>query len=105
MTVDTDEFERLCQRDGKDEEQWISDVITALSLYKGDFLSNLSMETWIIPITAYYHNLYIQTLLDVVPLLFERRREGRKLLVLFCLDSIFLLEFKGSRRHSVEERL
>ena len=74
MTVDADEFDRLCQKDGKDEEQWISDVMTALSLYKGDFLSNLSMETWIIPITAFYHNLYIQTILDVVPLLFERRR-------------------------------
>ena len=74
MTVDADEFDRLCQKNGKEEEQWISDAVTALSLYKGEFLGNLSMETWIIPITAYYHNLYIQTLLDLVPLLFERRR-------------------------------
>lgn len=74
ITVDTDEFDRLCQKDEKGEEQWISDSLTALSIYKGDFLSNLSTETWIIPITSYYHNLYIQTILDIVPLLFARGR-------------------------------
>ena len=74
MTVDTDEFDHLCQKDGKDEEQWIADVLTALPLYKGEFLGNQAPETWSIPISAFYHNLYIQTILDVVPLLFERKR-------------------------------
>lgn len=74
MTVDSDEFDRLCQKDGKTDEEWLSDALQALSLYKGDFLSNLSVETWIIPVTTYYHNLYIQTILDVVPLLAARER-------------------------------
>ena len=74
MTVDADEFDRLCQKDGKDEEQWLKDAMDALALYQGDFLSNLSSETWIIPVTTYYHNLYIQTILDVVPLLSARER-------------------------------
>ena len=74
VTIDSDTFDSLCRRDGKSEEQWLDDATKALSVYNGDFLSNLSTETWVIPITAYYHNLYIQTILDVVPLLSARER-------------------------------
>ena len=74
VTVDSDTFDFLCRKDGKSEDQWLEDALKALSIYHGDFLSNLSVETWVIPITTYYHNLYIQTLLDVVPLLSARER-------------------------------
>lgn len=74
VTIDSDRFDSLCRKDGKSEEQWMSDALNALALYQGDFLSGLSNETWIIPITAYYHNLYIQTILDLVPLLSSHRR-------------------------------
>ncbi len=74
LSADVDEFVRLSQKDERDEPQWLQDVLDALSLYRGDFLSSLPTETWIIPLTAYYHNLYIQNVLDVVPFLFNQNR-------------------------------
>ncbi len=69
MTVDTDEFDRLCQTDKGDEAAWLQASTRALELYQGDFLSNLASEAWIMPVTAYYHNLYIQLILDTAPIL------------------------------------
>lgn len=74
MTVDTDEFDRLCQANKSDNAVWLSSALEALKLYQGDFLGNLSSEAWVLPITAYYHNLYIQTILDAAPLLSAQGR-------------------------------
>ena len=74
LDIDADTFDRLCRKDNKSEEQWIQDSLEALTLYQGEFLSNLTSETWIIPLAAYYHNLYIQTLLDLAPLLLAHGR-------------------------------
>ena len=68
-TIDTDEFDRLCQTDRSDEAVWLQMSLKALELYQGDFLSGLSAESWVLPVTAYYHNLYIQLILDTAPLL------------------------------------
>ncbi len=38
-----------------------------LALYRGDFLPKLSSETWVMPIAAYYHRLYLEILADVLP--------------------------------------
>ena len=46
----------------------------ALELYRGDFLSNMSSDTWVIPISAYYHNCYMQILLQVLPEMMEQGR-------------------------------
>ena len=67
VTIDIEEFEQLCRKDMKDETQWIQDAKKALALYRGEFLSNHASEPWVLPITAYYHNLYIQTILDLTP--------------------------------------
>lgn len=74
LSADVDEFVRLSQKDDRDEPQWLQDTLDALALYQGDFLSTLPTETWILPLTTYYHNLYIQTILDAVPLLFDQNR-------------------------------
>ncbi len=71
---DVDQFESLCRAgtETEDEETQLRCCREALDLYQGDFLPKLSSEPWVLPISAYYHNLYIQTLLTVLPLL-ERR--------------------------------
>ena len=46
--------------------------LAALDLYRGDFLPKLSSESWVIPISAYYHNLYLQTVSEPLDLLEER---------------------------------
>jgi tetratricopeptide (TPR) repeat protein len=52
----------------------LGQYLAALSLYHGDFLSKLSSEAWVIPISAYYHNLYVHTVLDALPLLEAQKR-------------------------------
>lgn len=76
LTLDIDDFERLC-REGSQagtEMERIRLWQQALALYRGDFLPKLSAETWVIPLATYYHNLYVDTLLELLPLLEGRDR-------------------------------
>ncbi|MCI8651538.1 MAG: hypothetical protein HFF05_03725 [Oscillospiraceae bacterium] len=76
LTLDIDRFDHLChtgaatQDDNAKLEIWLE----ALPLYRGPFLSKLSSEPWVVPIAAYYQNLYIETILGVLPLLKQRER-------------------------------
>lgn len=77
VTLDTDEFDRLCQPQSDNEEERLCSYLAALELYRGDFLPKLSAETWVIPITTHFHNLYIQTILNAVPLLSARNQHQK----------------------------
>ena len=75
VTVDIDLFDEMCQSEiSSDSPQQLQMALDALKLYKGDFLSRMSSETWIIPISVYYHNRYVQTLLQVLPVLLANDR-------------------------------
>lgn len=78
LTLDTDEFEALCKDGARaDSDAARLDLyLRALDLYQGDFLPKLSAEVWAIPITAYYHNLYVQTALQALCLLEEQGRSN-----------------------------
>ena len=80
VTVDIDRFDRLGRAVGSgnvSDSQEYEDLL----LYKGDFLSRLSAETWVIPIAAYYHNCYMGCLLRLLPqlLLQEKWNEAAQL--------------------------
>ena len=74
--IDIETFEKLCQMSASEEEEQINSALSALELYQGDFLMKFSAEPWIIPVTTHFHNLYIETILAVCPLLSARRRHG-----------------------------
>lgn len=74
VTVDVDVFEKLCRGESADEAELLENLLTALKLYQGDFLSRLMAETWVVPISAYYHNMYVAAALKAVELLTERDR-------------------------------
>lgn len=74
ICVDIDDFDRLSQNQSEDEDELLRQLMEALGLYQGDFLIRLSAETWVIPISAYFHNLYIQMVMRAVPLLSARDR-------------------------------
>lgn len=74
VTIDVEEFERLSKADTLTEEEKINALMDAQVLYKGQYLESLSSEPWVIALTAYYHNLYIQTVLDMIPLLVKNER-------------------------------
>jgi DNA-binding SARP family transcriptional activator len=75
LTCDVDEFESLCKAGAAAEgEERLDLYLKALGLYHGDFLNKLSAESWVIPIAAYYHNIYVETVLEALPMLEERGR-------------------------------
>lgn len=76
VTLDIEEFDRLCQAAAvtDDEDRKLEHWLEALSLYQGPFLAKLSFESWVVPISAYYHNLYVQTALEALALLERRAR-------------------------------
>lgn len=90
LTLDVDTFEALCKSGAQagDDALRLALYLQALALYRGDFLPKLSAAAWTVPIAAYYHNLYVQTVLETLRLLEDggRREEGvalcRKAMVL-----------------------
>lgn len=75
LSLDVDDFESLCKAGAAaGEEERLDLYLKALDLYRGDFLTKLSSEPWVVPISAYFHNLYVQTVLDTVPMLEARGR-------------------------------
>lgn len=73
ISVDIDEFDRLCSviSSGKDPDRQEFEVLQS---YKGDFLAKMSSEVWVIPIAAYYHNSYLRCLLKLLPQLLEQEK-------------------------------
>ena len=60
ITVDVEEFDKLLSFDSNiDEKEKLERTLQAISIYKGDFLSNSPREAWIGPISTYYHSQYL----------------------------------------------
>ena len=71
ISVDVEEFDRLCNAAirEQDEDAQLALYLQAFDLYRGDFLAKLSMESWVMPLTAYYHQMYltcVQNALDIL---------------------------------------
>lgn len=73
---DVDEFETLCRRGAaaEDSDQRLACYLQALDLYQGDFLSKLSAEPWVVPISAYFHNLFVGAAQEALELLESKQR-------------------------------
>lgn len=71
LTLDVEEFETLCKAAAAsgDEAEQLSLFRQALELYRGDFLPKLSMEPWVMPINAYYHQMYLDAVYQALSLL------------------------------------
>lgn len=76
LELDIDEFDRLCRQGeaNPNEEERLTDYLAALALYHGDFLPRQSSHLWVLPISAHYHQMYVQLVLQTIPLLAERSR-------------------------------
>lgn len=75
LEVDAETFETLCTTGAQAEgEARLESYRQALALYTNDVLPKLSGELWLIPITTYYHRLYVQTAEETLRLLEERER-------------------------------
>ena len=76
FTFDVEEFEALVRRGSaaEDEDRKLEAYQKALALYKGDFLPRLDFSPWVMPLSAFFHNLYLETVLETLPLLEGRDR-------------------------------
>ena len=73
ITLDAEQFESLCRaaRETEDSRQRLELYRQGLALYRGDFLPKLSMEPWVMPINAYYHQMYLDAAGETLSLLEE----------------------------------
>ena len=71
VEADFEQFEMRCNAADMAEDTGAKreGYRAALALYRCDFLEQFSAEAWVSPLTAYYNNLYIQTVLKQLPLL------------------------------------
>ena len=76
LTLDVEEFEALCKAAAAadDEGERLSLYQKALELYQGDFLPKLSMEPWVMPIHAYYHQMFLNAVEQTLILLESREK-------------------------------
>ena len=78
--LDIDEFESVCNRalsNSLDPEENLSLCMEGLSIYKGDFLPKSEYESWVIPISAYYHSLYQKLVYKTIQLLLDKQAYGQ----------------------------
>jgi DNA-binding SARP family transcriptional activator len=62
LEVDAEVFDTLCSRGAALEgDERLEAYQQALALYSNDILPKLSSELWLVPITTYYHQRYVQT--------------------------------------------
>lgn len=71
-TVDIEEFERLIheadEKEGQPDKQ-LDLYMEALSYYKGDLLPKSAFEEWVVPLSTYYHSLYVKCVTKTTRLL------------------------------------
>jgi len=71
VSLDVEEFERACAAAAAAGENKgkLELYRKALALYRGDFLPKLSAEVWVMPITTYYHQMYLTAVEQTLALL------------------------------------
>ena len=70
--LDIDQFEAWCNKGNAADtssRDRLNYYLQALELYKGDFLPKSEWESWVIPISTYYHSLYQKTVHKTIDLL------------------------------------
>ena len=74
MELDFERFETLCQRRRGSDEERLQDVLEALTLYQGEFLSKQSSDSWVIPVCTHFQNLFLQLCQEGAQLLQQAQR-------------------------------
>ncbi len=87
--VDVQTFADDC-KEASNEELNVYDRIrlykSALDVYKGDFLPKLSAEMWVIPLTAHYHSMYLESAKSLIELLEKKKMYDD--MVKYCIEAL-----------------
>lgn len=83
FTLDIEDFEALCTEgdNAADDRMRLAKYMQAMELYSGDFLPRLGSEAWVLPKSAWLHELYVRTANTAADLLEQdnRMQEGADL--------------------------
>lgn len=74
LHIDCEQFDQKYERISRSTEPVTDDIIELLDIYSGEFLANYAMEFWVTPKTMYYHNVYIECLLKIIPDMLDAHR-------------------------------
>ncbi len=69
---DVESFDKLVSKG--DEKDNLEACLEAIEIYEGKFLPMQSSELWVMPVQAYYHNIYESLIDRVVPVLEKENR-------------------------------
>ncbi len=72
MELDVDRFDALIAA----SEERLPRLLEALGLYQGEFLPRHAGENWVIPISAHYHNRFVEVTLEAARLLMAQQRHS-----------------------------
>jgi DNA-binding SARP family transcriptional activator len=74
-TVDAEEFEMHCRAAAASEEEVrLAHLLRAIRLFRGDFLPKSGGELWAVPISTYYHTMYLNAVHEAVEILAGQAR-------------------------------
>jgi len=90
MEVDADLFDAACRAAGtaEDREEKLDAMFRAVSLYRGDFLPRSAAETWVVPISAYYHAQYLKIVHETLTLLNAENRSDE--IISICQKAVVI---------------
>ena len=73
--IDFDEFDTLYKKSmtAQSEKEKTNLYLEAIELYKGDFLNRSRSDSWVTPITNYYHSLYLRIVHDAIDILYRHK--------------------------------
>ena len=74
LVIDTDRFEQMCRRILNSQESMTDmehEWQEALELYQGEFLPRSADESWVVPLSTYYHSLYRKLVKETAEYLLE----------------------------------
>lgn len=76
ITLDIDDFTRLCETAGKtkDDEKRLGYLMEAAGMYQGDFMAKLAANPWVTLIASHFHSLYLEVVAELLPMLEARER-------------------------------
>ena len=98
-SLDIELFESYC-RQGSLQSLPITDRIAAyqkaLELYKGDFLPRLKDTHWVVPLTTYYHSIYLVAVKNLYDLL---KTENRIEDMIDCCTKALIIESFDEKLH------
>ena len=73
--IDFDRFEALYKKSisAQSEKEKTNIYLQAIELYRGDFLGRSRDDSWVAPLNAYYHSLYVRIVRETIETMFKHR--------------------------------